>query len=53
MPIAYLESPLTVQELYDRLLGEFDVNPDTCREETNAFLERLHERGLIVAHQND
>ena len=49
----YLESPLTVQQLCDLLLGQFDVDPDKCREETTTFLEKLHERGLVVAHQAD
>lgn len=44
-----LESPLTVDALCDRLVTEFDVDPETCRRETTVFLEKLHERGLIVA----
>lgn len=45
----HLETPVTVHELCARLVTQFDVNPDTCRQETTAFLEKLHERGLIVA----
>lgn len=45
----HLESPLTVNELCERLIAEFDVDPETCRREATAFLEDLHERGLIVA----
>jgi hypothetical protein len=44
-----LETPLTVRELCDRLLSQFEVDPDICRQETTAFLEKLNERGLIVA----
>jgi hypothetical protein len=47
----HLESPVTVDVLCDRLLEQFDVDPDTCRRETTAFLEKLYERGLIVVTQ--
>jgi hypothetical protein len=42
---------VTVDVLCDRLLEQFDVDPDTCRRETTAFLEKLYERGLIVVTQ--
>jgi hypothetical protein len=45
----HLESPLTVDTLCERLVTEFEVDPETCRRETTMFLEKLHERGLIVA----
>lgn len=45
----HLETPVTVDSLCERLLAEFDVDPEKCRLETTAFLEKLHERGLIVA----
>jgi hypothetical protein len=44
-----LESPVTVDALCERLEKQFDVDPETCRRETTAFLEKLYERGLIVA----
>jgi hypothetical protein len=44
----HLESPMTVEALCERLLTEFDVDPETCRKETAAFLKTLFERGLIV-----
>jgi Coenzyme PQQ synthesis protein D (PqqD) len=43
-----LESPISVDALCERLLTQFSVEPETCRRETAAFLEALHERGLIV-----
>jgi hypothetical protein len=43
-----LESPISVDALCERLLTQFSVDPETCRRETAAFLEALHERGLIV-----
>lgn len=44
----HLESPLTVDALCERLVEQFDVEPEVCRRETTAFIESLHERGLIV-----
>jgi hypothetical protein len=43
-----LESPISVDALCERLVTQFSVDPETCRRETTAFLETLHERGLIV-----
>lgn len=45
---SHLESPIKVDELCDRLMDEFDVDPDVCRRETVAFLESLDERGLVI-----
>ncbi len=45
---AHLESSVTVDDLCERLVEQFDVEPDVCRRETIAFLEILFERGLIV-----
>jgi hypothetical protein len=45
----HLNSPVGVSTLCERLMEEFDVDPETCRSETTAFLEQLRERGLIVA----
>ena len=45
-----LRSPVTVDTLCERLLTQFDdVDPETCRSETTAFLVKLYERGLIIA----
>jgi hypothetical protein len=45
----HLEEPVTVGALCERLREQFDVDPETCLRETTAFLEVLHERGLIDA----
>ena len=45
----HLNSPVAVSTLCERLIEEFEVDPDTCRSETTAFLQKLQERGLIVA----
>lgn len=47
----HLESPIRVDALCERLLSQFDIDPETCRAETTAFLETLDERGLIVVTQ--
>lgn len=44
----HLESSLSVDGLCERLVEQFDVEPEVCRRETIAFLETLYERGLIV-----
>jgi hypothetical protein len=43
-----LEEPVTVSTICERLMTEFDVDDETCRTETTAFLEHLLERGLIM-----
>ncbi len=44
----HIESPVTVDDLCERLVEQFAVEPEVCRKETTAFIESLHERGLIV-----
>ncbi len=44
----HLESSVTVDVLCERLIEQFDVEPEVCRKEATAFLETLHARGLIV-----
>ncbi|WP_432557731.1 PqqD family peptide modification chaperone [Granulicoccus sp. GXG6511] len=44
----HLATPMTVDRLCERLRGEFDVDVDTCHQETIAFLEKLQDRGLLV-----
>ena len=43
-----LESPITFATLCERLGEQFDVDADTCRTETAAFLTTLQQRGLVV-----
>ena len=45
----HIESPVSVHALCERLSEQFDVDPETCRAETTAFLQRLHDRGIIDA----
>lgn len=44
----HLETPVTVERLCEMLIDQFEVDADMCRRETTAFLEKLHERGLII-----
>jgi hypothetical protein len=44
----HLDGPLTLEELCERLVDQFDVDVDTCRRETSAFLESLHAQGLLI-----
>lgn len=42
-----LESSDSIQEVYDTLLGEYDVKPETLRQELDALLGRLTEHRLV------
>ena len=42
-----LEQPIAVAELYATLMGEFDVDADTCRRDVDAFLDQLREANLV------
>jgi hypothetical protein len=44
-----LEAPRSVGSLCDDVTAEFDVAPQTCRDDVLKFLVRLHEAGLIEA----
>lgn len=39
----------TIDTLVDQLQREFDVAPDTCRQEVQALVDGLRERGLLIA----
>ena len=43
-----LEHPIRLSELERELLSVFDIDINTCREETRAFLHRLESLGLLV-----
>lgn len=38
-----IDAPVAVESLCDRLIAEFEVEPDTCRAEVDAFLAKLVE----------
>ncbi len=42
-----LESPQTVAELCDKLLQEYDIDPEECRKDVVSFVNDLAAEGLI------
>ena len=42
-----IEAPRPVAEICDALAGEFDVDPDTCRQDTLEFLETANEYRIV------
>lgn len=40
--------PQTIEELCAQLTTEFDVTPETCRTEVDAFLRELEQHGAIA-----
>ena len=43
-----VEAPRTIEDLCTHLVTEFDVTPDICRTEVEAFLEELAKHGAIA-----
>lgn len=43
-----LEQPTTEAAVIERLLAEFEVEPEICTAQVAAFLTGLRERGLLV-----
>lgn len=46
-----LAEPQSLDSLCARLVAEFDVAEETCREQTAAFLDELRREGLIRIHE--
>lgn len=44
---ALLETPMTVGALIDRLVAEFEIDRDTCKQDSLEFLEVLHHDKLL------
>jgi len=42
-----IESPKKISDLIDDLVGTYDIDPTTCKEETLSFLEDLRTEGLL------
>jgi hypothetical protein len=42
-----LENPLTMEELCDRLMGEFEVDRERCLEEVEEYIDEMNKLGLI------
>ena len=48
-----LQTPVTVNEIHDTLMAEYDVDADRCREELLELLEQLDLRRLITITRSD
>lgn len=45
-----LQQPRSVAEICDAVLQEYEVEPECCRKDMLALLERLQTEGLIEVH---
>ncbi len=45
-----LEAPVSPREITERLLEEYDIAPEQCESEVDAFLNELIEEGLVEEH---
>jgi hypothetical protein len=45
---ALMETPTSPEELCAQLLREFDVTPQACRTEVDAFLDELLSQGAVI-----
>jgi hypothetical protein len=43
-----IEKPIKVSKLIDGLLGKYNVDRETCEQDVLAFLEELHEDGIVL-----
>jgi hypothetical protein len=46
-----LAEPQSLDSLCARLVAEFEVDEETCREQTKSFLDELRREGLIRIHK--
>jgi hypothetical protein len=44
---SHLKEPISLQELIDKLMNQFDVDPYTCEKETVEFLMQLLEKNIV------
>jgi hypothetical protein len=42
-----MEEPVTIQEIINQLLAEYDIDEEICRRETLAFVQQTLERGFV------
>lgn len=43
-----IETPRTIDSLCETLVGEYDVEPETCRREVDSFLATLVEHDAVA-----
>lgn len=42
-----LETPITENQLVEKLLTHYDIEPDACRQDVTQFLDHLQKSGLL------
>src|SRR5690349_11927984 len=47
----YLQDPCTLGSLCDRLMEEYEVEPNQCRADVSALLEQLAQQGLVTVSE--
>jgi len=40
-------TPVALREVRDRLLAEYEVDPDTCERDLDEYVRQLREQGLV------
>lgn len=48
-----LESPCRMSDICRALVEKFDVTPDQCEREVFAFVEEMHDNGLVAVSQQE
>ena len=43
-----LESPLSISEICDKLMEEFEIDPQTCQAEVLRFAEKLFKKQIVT-----
>jgi hypothetical protein len=43
-----LEQELSIESICEKLLDEYDVEPERCKQETNAYIQEMMKLGLIT-----
>ena len=47
-----LEQPVLVKNIIDKILSEYEVEQEECRQDVLDFLADLHDRGLVTVRIN-
>lgn len=42
-----LDSPVTINEIVDKILTEYDVDREQCEKDTQEIIQQLSENGLV------
>lgn len=43
-----LEEEMTIKQLIEKLMQEYDVTEEQCQKDIEPFLEKMMERGLVI-----